>query len=444
MRVRYLLSSLVAICLMMFPQWSRAEGASQTFSHIYVIMEENTNYEDVVGNTADAPYLNSLVQTYGFAANYYGVTHPSLPNYVAATAGDFFGTHSDTPSQRFDAKNIVDQLEAKGLTWGAYMQSMPSTGFTGDQYPATGSGLYVNKHNPFVLFSDVRSSPARLQKIKPMDQLAADLATGTAPNFVWLSPDQCNDMHGVSSSSSTQYGMPWCAYPPNFVLNHPLIQQGDQYAKQLVTTIMSSKAWTNDSAIVITWDENESSGLSSPNRGYASSTGCCASPGGEGGGRVPAIVVTNTPTHTVSLRPYNHYSLLRTVEDNFGLGCLANTCDSAVTAMSDLFPPSGKSVPLSTTQGVAITFSSSAPGQGYVYFGPSCGALVEVATHDLGAGTTTHTVLVTGNDLPGTVGNIGLSPGATYAYEAVSTTPTGPQIDNNGGKCYWVTISKPS
>jgi hypothetical protein len=250
-------------------------------------------------------------------------------------------------------------------------------------------------------------------------------------------------MHGVSGSSAGSYGMPWCAYPANFVLSHPLIQAADQYLKQLVTTIMTSKAWTPDSVIVVTWDENESSGLSSPNRGYASSAGCCASPPGEGGGRVPFIAITNTPVHTVSLHPYNHYSLLRTIEDNFGLPCLANTCDPSVQPMSDLFPPSGKFVPLEFTQGVAISFTSAAVGQGLVYFGPSCNALVEVATRDTGAGTTSHTVFVTGNDLPGTVGNIGLSPGITYYYETVTVTSSGQQVDNNGGNCYAFTVSSP-
>lgn len=443
MILRALAAAMLATSLAI-PRVLTASAAGPAIGHIYVIMEENTSYEDVIGNTADAPYLNSLAQTYGFAANYYGVTHPSLPNYVATTAGDFFGTHSDTPSQRFDAKNIVDQLEGKNLTWAAYMQSMPSVGYTGDQYPATGSGLYVSKHNPFVLFNDVRNSPARLQRTKPVEQLSSDLATGTAPNFTFIAPDQCHDMHGVSPKSAAQYGMPWCGYPPDFVVSHPLVRAGDDYAKQLVNTIMSSNAWTSDSAIVITWDENESSGQSSPNRGYASSTGCCASPAGEGGGRVPAIVITGNATHTVSLVPYNHYSLLRTIQDNFGLGCLANTCNAAVQPMTDLFTSTGGMYPLSQTLGFAVTFTSATPGQGIVLFGPSCDALVETATRDLGAGTMTHTVLVTGNDLPGTVGDIGLTPGARYAYEIVTVTSAGQQVDNNGGNCYYTTVSKPA
>ena len=443
MLTRCLFSLILALTLAV-PQFAGAHAAAP-LSHVYVIMMENTNYEDVIGNTTDAPYINSLANTYSFGANYYGVTHPSEPNYVALTAGDFFGLHADDQSKRFAATNIADQLESKSLTWATYQQGLPAIGSTVDSAPSTGSGLYVRKHNPFALFSDVLSNPARVQNFKPIESLATDLNGGNAPNFALIVPDQCHDMHGVSPSSAKSYGMPWCGYPPNFVVNHALIQAGDAYVKGLVNTIMTSKGWTADSAIVVTWDENESSGLSSPNRGYSSSTGCCASPAGDGGGRVPLIVVTNTPTHSVSLRPYNHYSLLRTIEDNFGLACLANACDPSVHAMSDLIAPSGSSLPLSFTQGFAVTFTSTVPGQGWVLFGPGpgCSGLVETATNDVGTGTKTHTVIVTGNDLAGSIGNIGLTPGATYSYESVTLGTDGTtQVDDNGGKCYQATISQ--
>ncbi|HEX6507979.1 MAG TPA: alkaline phosphatase family protein, partial [Chloroflexota bacterium] len=168
--IRRCILCLVLVLAFMAPRVLGAEAAP-AFSHMYVIMEENTNYEDVIGNTADAPYINQLAQKYGFAANYYGVTHPSEPNYVAATAGDFFGLHADDVSKRFSVTNIVDQLESKGLTWATYQQGLPSVGSTVDQFPATGSGLYSKKHNPFVLFSDVLSSPTRMQNIKPIESL---------------------------------------------------------------------------------------------------------------------------------------------------------------------------------------------------------------------------------------------------------------------------------
>ncbi len=431
--------ALTLVLVAIAPRFAPVHAAAAGINHIYTIMEENTDYNDIVGNVTDAPYLNSLIDTYGFAANYYGVTHPSLPNYVAATAGDFFGLHSDSPSQTFAQTNIVDQLESHGKTWAAYMQAMPSAGYTGQVYPLTGS-LYVNKHNPFVLYKDILDNPTRLQHIKPVDQLASDLASGTAPNYVWISPDVCHDMHGMGSSGASANGFPWCAYPPNNTVAHALIQHGDQYAQQLVSTIMSSPSWTADSAIVITWDENDYAGTDT-NVGYGSTAGCCASPVGYGGGRVPAIVIIGgSKVRTVSLQPYNHYSLMRTIEDAFGLGCLNHTCDAAVQPMSDLFQPTGSSVAIPQTQGFAVTFSSAAAGQGYVYFGPNCQSLVMVATHDLGAGTTTHTVIVSGNDMPGTIGDVGLTPGQSYAYEVLTVSPSGTQTDNNSGACYSFTV----
>jgi hypothetical protein len=92
----------------------------------------------------------------------------------------------------------------------------------------------------------------------------------------------------------------------------------------------------------------------------------------------------------------------------------------------------------------SVSFTSSAPGEGYVYFGsgPGCTVLVEVATQDVRPGTTSHTVVVTGNDLPGTVGDNGIQPGTTYYYEVVTVTSSGVEVDDNGGKCYSVTIPK--
>jgi len=177
---RCLLSLILALTLAV-PQFARAHAAPP-LSHIYVIMMENTDYEDVIGNTTDAPYINGLANTYSFGANYYGVTHPSEPNYLSFLGGDFYGLHADDSTFRSDAKNLVDQLESKGLTWADYQQGIPSTGFTGAQSPSTGSGLYVIKHNPFMLFNDINSNPARVANVKSTDSLASDLASGKAPS----------------------------------------------------------------------------------------------------------------------------------------------------------------------------------------------------------------------------------------------------------------------
>jgi hypothetical protein len=109
------------------------------------------------------------------------------------------------PSPRItpvDHTNIVDQLEAKKLTWGAYMESMPSAGYTGDYVPSSSQQLYASKHNPFVLFSDIRNNAGRMADDKPDTALATDLQKlSTTPNFVWITPNQCHDMHGGVSTA---------------------------------------------------------------------------------------------------------------------------------------------------------------------------------------------------------------------------------------------------
>ncbi|HLX57758.1 MAG TPA: alkaline phosphatase family protein [Ktedonobacteraceae bacterium] len=329
--------------------------------HIFYIMMENHATDEIFGNTADAPYTNWLASQYAISTDYFGVTHPSSPNYLAAISGDFQHIWDDcaagptvmcaptefsptsgytngqellTPAEIaratstphwFNDRTIVDQLEAHGLSWKAYMQSMPYAGFTGAAYPIINGSpvqLYVQKHNPFEYFTGIRNNPARMQDIVPFNQLDQDLDTGNVPNFVWISPDTCHDMHGISPSSAPLIGNPACAYPASG-LDHSIIQLGDTFLKSTVSEIMESRAWSQRSAIVIVWDENDFSGF----------TGCCHSPTGVngvtlGGANAPAIVITSKDRDhfTDSTTPYNHYSLLATIEHLWGLGCLENSC----------------------------------------------------------------------------------------------------------------------
>jgi len=333
---------------------------SGKYQHIFIIMMENQGVRDIIGNTADAPYINWLATHYSISLDYYGVTHPSSPNYLASISGNFYvwddcpaganvtcapqefgptagytnglelltpqeiATSSNTPHM-FSAQNIVDQLEAHGLTWKAYMQSMPYAGYTGADYPIINGkpeALYVQKHNPFEYFSDIRNNPARMQKIVPFTQLATDLSSGNVPNYVWISPDTCHDMHGMSTAGAAAVGEPNCAYPPAGV-SHALIQAGDSFLRSTVTEIMHSSAWSQRSAIVITWDEDD----------YSSYNGCCHSPTGMygvtlGGSDAPFIAITSKGNDRVVdyTTPYNHYSLLATIEKLWGLGCLQNAC----------------------------------------------------------------------------------------------------------------------
>ena len=359
--------------------------------HIFFIMMENHATSQIIGNTTDAPFINQLAHRYSVATNYHGVTHPSLPNYLAAISGDFQGFWDDCkagatvtcPPEEFvvgagDATDptfslytnpssplykavppqltsaevasssakahwfmgptIVDRLEAKGMTWKAYMQSRPFTGADVEYWPTldgTTYKLYAQKHDPFMYFSNIRNSASRTALDVPLPQLDHDLRTNNVPNFVWISPDQCNDMHGVSDGSPLGY--PECSYPASG-LDHGAIQLGDRFLARTVTQIMNSAAWSKNSIIVIAWDEDDYNGYP---------TGCCGSPTGTagtfgnvlGGAVTPAIVIrSGEPAHRQSARPYNHYSLLATILRLWNLPCLANTCSiTDDNLMSDLF-----------------------------------------------------------------------------------------------------------
>jgi hypothetical protein len=334
--------------------------------HIFYIMMENHAYDEIIGNTADAPFINQLASQGAVATQYYGVTHPSLPNYLAAISGDFQGIFDDckagatsfcapeefvpgsgdatdgnllTPQQvtaasntahLFDGQTLVDQLEDRNMTWKGYFQSMPAGAYN-DEYDPIISGttvkLYAQKHNPFLYFSNIRNSPQRLGNVVPLESnLAADLASGNVPNFLFIVPDQCHDMHGVSPGNAALINLASCGYPDSG-LDHGAIQLGDAFLEDTVNAITHSKVWKGgDSAIVIVWDEDD----------YAGYKGCCGSPTGTGGvtlggAQVPAIVLTSDGPHKPRLfnSAANHYTLLATIERLWHLPCLANSCNVA-------------------------------------------------------------------------------------------------------------------
>jgi hypothetical protein len=316
------------------------------FTHVFYIMMENTGVDQLVGNTAYAPYINQLIAKYGYDNNYFGVTHTSLPNYVAAISGNNWNSYTDDPTQTFNHANLVDQLVANHISWKGYMESMPYAGYTGAFYP-TSSPLYVLKHDPFLLFTDVVNNPQQRDNVVPLTQLTTDLSQNNVPQFVWISPNVCNDMHGGATS---------CPYSdPN-----ALIQDGDNFLNSWVTAIMNSKAWTGNSVIFITWDEAEYPPSSPTSQEVATFTapgpdapvapasafiyaGVPAPSSGSGvygGGNVPLIVITTQMTglghgHGPSVGPItintyaDHYSILRTIEQSWNLGYLGMASDSA-------------------------------------------------------------------------------------------------------------------
>lgn len=320
--------------------------STQPFEHVYVIMMENTGTSQILGNP-DLPYINHLMTSYGYDNNYYGVTHESLANYVAAITGSNWGTHSDDPTQLFNHTNLVDQLSANNLTWKGYMESLPAAGFIGYWYPdnepagtspstTPPNALYALKHNPFTLMTDIISDPSRLQNVVPFSQLASDLKSNAVPNFVWISPNVINDMHGQPPGPGATV-----TYNDPAAIN----QAGDHFIQNTVQAIMSSDSWKNSKSVIyITWDEASypsgkpttsqlqtftAPGPDSPNVPAGTVNGFPWPGGPYGGGNVPLIVIDSAaPHHFVISTWSNHYSLLRTIEQNWNLGFLGNAADS--------------------------------------------------------------------------------------------------------------------
>jgi hypothetical protein len=281
-------------------------------------MMENTGFDSLIGNP-NAPFINAAAANYGLAKNYYGVAHPSQPNYIAATSGSTNGVVDDNDTT-INVPNIVDQLEANRKAWKAYMQSYSLCVTPLDH--SCGNQLYERKHNPFISYQDVQSNPARVANIVDFSQFATDLASKKVADYTWISPDQCHDMHGRASTPDD---------PCDFSQVQALIAAGDAFLQSTVSAIMNSKAWTGNSIIFITWDESDFP--------FGDTSGCCdANPGG---GHVVTITISHSDhSPRTSNVAYNHQSMLATIEDGWQLGCLAFTCDTVnVPPMSDLVGP---------------------------------------------------------------------------------------------------------
>lgn len=282
-------------------QAATAPGPSQPLSHVFVMVLENHGLQNTIGN-ADMPAINRLARQHGYASNYTGMAHPSLPNYVAMIAGSTMSMTSDDPAQRFTGDNLALQLTRAGLSWRGYMQALPKDGSVADY-----AGTYGKKHNPFMLSSDLLADPAQLANVKTLAALGPDLDAGRAPSFSFIVPDVCNDMHGA----------------PECRGRAQLDRAGDAFVDAWTKRIMASPSWKAGSAIVVTFDEG----------GGGDTLG--------GGGRIATIVVTpGGPRGVVSKVAYNHASLLRTLEEGFGLPLLRGAKTAA--PMTDLFWRAGK------------------------------------------------------------------------------------------------------
>lgn len=264
--------------------------ASTPIKHVFIVVMENKGYNDV-WNTSSTPYITSLGQAFVRATNYSAITHPSLPNYLDLFAGGNYGITTDcSPSSscHVNAQNLADNLNALGLTWKGYMESMQKN------CRLKTFGKYVPKHNPFIYFDDIRTNKARCKKdVVALKQLAVDLkSVTTTPNYAMIVPNLCNDMHNCSTLT------------------------GDTWLKNHVPAILNSRACTVDKCLlVLTWDEDNGN---QNNRVLTIFAGSGAKTGG-----------------VVSTTPYNHFSLLKTVETIFGLSSQTPN-DANASPMSDM------------------------------------------------------------------------------------------------------------
>ena len=177
---------------------SPSSSAVPTFSHVYIVVFENHELSDIIGNAA-APYINGLAAQYGLSTAYTAITHPSLPNYMALTGGQT-AFPDDCIGCVVDATHIGDSLETAGRGWKAYMEDMPAACATTD------SGLYATKHNPFIHYADVASNPSRCAAhVLPLTRFYDDVAAGQVPAFAWVTPNLCSDMHDCDVASGDRW-----------------------------------------------------------------------------------------------------------------------------------------------------------------------------------------------------------------------------------------------
>jgi hypothetical protein len=316
-------------------------------------MEENNGFQDIIGNKA-APNLNYLANTFGLETNYFGVSPCcSESNYVQLLGGtSFANVNSDDAYWKntvTNAPSLITQLDSANVSWKAYLQSLPYAGYQGICYPAKCNGapdsdpLYVSKHDGIQNFTEDQNAADWARQV-PIGQLRQDLNSNNVPQFGYIVPDECHDMHGDP---------PYCLDSGNLgdPQNQHLVSVGDAYVGHLVSDITHASFWGNgNNAIIITFDEGDDS------------SGCCdANPGA---GQVATIVVTSHgPRHVTDNTATNHYSTLATIEQALGLPCLNDACDTAnVPSLSPLVQVTG-SAAIATSVQPQLNWPTPTPSQ---------------------------------------------------------------------------------
>ena len=258
-------------------------GTLPNFRHVYVIVFENKEYSSIVGSS-NASYINSLISKYGLATNFTAETHPSEPNYIALTSG---GTHgvADDGDYNLGVNNLFDQVTASGRTWKSVQQGNPGNCFTGSSSSAVvdgvgKSGAYVRKHNPAISYTSISGNAAKCANITNLASFDP-----AAANFQFITPNMINDMHDGT------------------------VADGDNFLKAFLPKITTSPAFAN-SVVYVTFDEGTT--------------------GVSGGGHIATLAITpNMTPGFKATAAYTHYSMLRTIEQAWGLPHLGSAASAS-------------------------------------------------------------------------------------------------------------------
>ncbi len=243
------------------------------FDRALFVIFENEDYSAAIS----VPFLNELAKSGATFTNFMSLTHPSQPNYVILTSGEAGNVKDDKPYS-IGSANIVDLLEARGLTWKVYAENYPGNCFTG-----VSSGTYVRKHNPFISYADIQKNPARCANIVNAAEFDADAKANNLPNYIFYIPDINNDGHNTS------------------------VTFADQWYQKKFDAYFSDAQFMQNTIVVSTFDESDPN---DPNQIYTSIIG-------------PAV---KAGTYNQALTTP---SLLRLLEDNWNLGSLGQLDESA-------------------------------------------------------------------------------------------------------------------
>jgi len=248
---------------------SRAVAGVPRPDHVVIVMFENHQQPQVIGSP-DAPYINSLAQGGANFTESFAITHPSQPNYIAQFSGDTQGVSSDSCPHTFTADNLGSQLVTAGLGFAGYSEGLPSAGFTG-----CSSGDYARKHAPWVNFSNLDGATNQ-----PFTAFLSDFTQLPAVSYVI--PDLCNYMHDCSVST------------------------GDTWLRDNIGAY-ADWATTHNSLLVVDFDEDD---FTAENR-------------------IPTVFYGQPVKAGAYSERIDHYSVLRTLEDMYGLSHLGAADDAA-------------------------------------------------------------------------------------------------------------------